>query len=141
MSDASRAAPHGTNGEIIGVPPFRLSHEYVVNSTSRDFSIKISTPDTELYSYLAAGDSVDIRRRWLMDRYGFYEKTRYEFDFTDSTMVVLPIKRNYFKSTTTRSGGGVRRYVLTDKLFSQMYFDMISLREYRPSMFEKWSEN
>ncbi len=119
----------------LGVTPFRLSHEYVVNSTSRDFSFKIRTPDTEFYSHLAAGDSVDIPRRWLMERYGFYEKTRYEFDFTDSTMVVFPVQRHYFKSTTTRSGGGVRRYELTDKLLSQMYSDMISLREDYPDMF------
>lgn len=121
----------------LGVPPFKLSHEYVVNSTSRDFSFQICAPDTEFYSYLAAGDSVDIPRRWLMERYGFYEKTRYEFGFADSSMVVLPVKCHYFKSITTRSGGGVRRYELTDKMISQMYSDMVSLRERDPGMFEK----
>ncbi len=134
-----------------GVPPYPISHEYVVNSTRQDFTLRCVSAERTWEYEIASGDSADIERRWLMEWYGT-EGGHYEFVFADRTMTVWPaeifgfslrdvvrghkaIPHRYFDFTVSREGGGVRRYEITDTLLRQMATEMAKVRKAQPGLF------
>ncbi len=135
----------------MGIPPYRVSHEYVVNSTRHDFTLRCVSAERTWEYKIASGDSADIERRWLMEWYGT-EGGHYEFVFADRTMTVWPaeifgfslrdvvrghkaIPHRYFDFTVSREGGGVRRYEITDTLLRQMATEMAKVRKAQPGLF------
>lgn len=137
--------------QAMGVPPYKVSHEYVVNSSRRDFTLRCVAPERTWEYEIASGDSADIERQWLMEWYGT-EGGHYEFVFDDSTMTVWPADkqyytlagvepgddvnpRRYFDFTVSREGGGMRRYEITDAMLREMATEMAKVRKARPGLF------
>ena len=134
-----------------GVPPYPISHEYVVNNTRQDFTLRCVSAERTWEYEIASGDSADIERRWLMEWHGT-EGGHYEFVFADRTMTVWPaeifgfslrdvvrghkaIPHRYFDFTVSREGGGVRRYEITDTLLRQISAEMAKVRKAQPGLF------
>lgn len=135
----------------MGVPPYRVSHEYVVNRSRRDFTLRCVAPERTWEYEIASGDSADIERRWLMEWYGT-EGGHYEFVFADTTLTVWPAEifglalrniapghsvnpRRHFDFTVSREGGGARRYEITDTLLSKIAAEMAKVRKAQPGLF------
>ena len=134
-----------------GIPPYPISHEYVVNNTRQDFTLRCVSAERTWEYEIASGDSADIERRWLMEWHGT-EGGHYEFVFADRTMTVWPaeifgfslrdvvrghkaIPRRYFDFTVSREGGGMRRYEITDTLLRQIAAEMAKVRKAQPGLF------
>lgn len=134
-----------------GLEPYKISHEYVVNSTGRDFTLRCVGGGRTWEYAIASGDSAEIERRWLMEWAGA-DDGHYEFAFRDSSMVAWPLDagvcdvaaalrggaphpRRYFDFTVSRSGGGMRRYEITDGLLAEIAREMAILRVTRPGLF------
>lgn len=135
----------------MGAPPYAIAHEYVVNSTGQDFTLRCVAPEGTWEYAIAAGDSAEVERRWLMEWAGV-EGGHYEFVFEDSTQTVWPADarvhslataregdapgpRRYFDCTVSRDGGGTRRYEITDKLLREIAGEMTILRFTQPGLF------
>lgn len=135
----------------MGVPPYPISHEYVVNSSRRDFTLRCVAPERTREYEIASGDSADIERQWLMEWYGT-EGGHYEFVFADTTLTVWPAEifglalrniapgrrvspRRHFDFTVSREGGGARRYEITDTLLSKIATEMAKVRKAQPELF------
>lgn len=134
-----------------GLEPYRISHEYVVNGTRQDFTLRC-VGESRTWEYaIASGDSAEIERRWLMEWAGA-DGGRYEFVFRDSAMVAWPLDagvcdvatalpgdaphpRRYFDFTVSRAGGGTRRYEITDALLAEIAREMEILRVTQPGLF------
>lgn len=137
----------------MGRAPYRISHEYVVNNSRQDFTLRLVSPDKTWEYEIASGDSADIERRWLMEWTGT-DGGHYEFGFRDSTLVAWPIgnkgrdyeyvrlgdkmpPRRYFNFTVSREGGGMRRYEITDDLLQEMGTEMAKARKAQPWLFQQ----
>lgn len=137
----------------MGRAPYRISHEYVVNNSRQDFTLRCVSPDKTWEYEIASGDSADIERRWLMEWTGT-DGGHYEFGFRDSTLVAWPIDkkgynaeyvrlgdkmspRRYFNFTVSREGGGMRRYEITDDLLQEMGTEMAKARKAQPWLFQQ----
>lgn len=135
----------------MGIPPYAIAHEYVVNSTGQDFTLRCVAPEGTWEYAIADGDSAEVERRWLMEWAGV-EGGHYEFVFGDSTQTVWPADamvyslataregdepgpRRYFDCTVSRDGGGTRRYEITDKLLREIADRMAELRVTQPGLF------
>lgn len=127
-----------------GITPYKISHEYIVNSTKSDFTLRCvmhGALDSEFF--IPAGDSVEVERRWIMESDDISGSSRYEFAFADSVVFVYPCDaifssvwpKRYFVSTTSRSGGGMRRYEISEELLEFIASYMNCLREARPEWF------
>lgn len=137
----------------MGVPPYTVSHEYVVNNTGQDFTLRCISAERTWEYKIASGDSADIERRWLMEWTGT-EQGHYEFDLSHGTLEVWPVgtfaiplanvqygdsmfPRRYFDFTVSREGGGARRYEITDTLLGKIAAEMAKVRKAQPGLFEK----
>ncbi len=135
----------------MGHPPYAIAHEFVVNGTGQDFTLRCVAPEGTREYAIAAGDSAEVERRWLMEWAGV-EGGHYEFVFEDSTQTVWPADarvyslataregddpgpRRYFDCTVSRDGGGTRRYEITDKLLQEIAGEMTILRFTQPGLF------
>lgn len=134
-----------------GRKPYRIEHEYVVNSTRQDFTLLCVSPDRTWEYEIASGDSAEIERQWLMEWAGT-DGGHYEFVFKDSTLVTWPADkryyqpqgvhlgddvspRRYFNFTVSRDGGGMRRYEITDGLLQEIATEMVKVRKAQPQLF------
>lgn len=137
----------------MGRAPYKISHEYVVNNSRQDFTLRCVSPDKTWEYEIASGDSADIERRWLMEWTGT-DGGHYEFGFRDSTLVAWPIgkkgydleyvslgdnmpPRRYFNFTVSREGGGMRRYEITDSLLNEIGTEMAKARKAQPWLFQQ----
>ena len=128
----------------LGVEPYRLSKEVVKNSSSKDFTLGIVTPDKTYEYEVKSGDETEIEMKWLMESEDTCGLHRFDFSFKDSTLTVYPFvtsgdrlqTHRFFSAETTREGGGKRTYEITDKMFSEMGKEMRKIKEVRPGMFE-----
>lgn len=137
----------------MGRAPYKISHEYVVNNSRQDFTLRCVSPDKTWEYEIASGDSADIERRWLMEWTGT-DGGHYEFGFRDSTLVAWPIgkkgydlkyvslgdnmpPRRYFNFTVSREGGGTRRYEITDSLLNEIGAEMAKARKAQPWLFQQ----
>lgn len=128
----------------LGVEPYRLSKEVVKNSSSKDFTLGIVTPN-KTYGYeVKSGDETEIEMKWLMESEDTCGLHRFDFSFKDSTLTVYPFvtsgerlkTHRFFSAETTRKGGGKRTYEITDKMFSEMSKEMRKIKEARPWIFK-----
>lgn len=128
----------------LGFEPYRLSKEVVKNSSSKDFTLGIVTPDKTYEYEVESGDETEIEMKWLMESEDTCGLHRFDFSFNDSTLTVYPFvtsgerlqTHRFFSAETTREGGGKRTYEITDKMFSEMGKEMRKIKEVRPGMFE-----
>lgn len=135
----------------MGRPPYAIEHEFVVNSTGQDFTLRCVAPEDTWEYAVADGDSAEVERRWLMEWAGV-EGGHYEFVFGDSTQVVWPAEalvsslvvaregddagpRRYFDCTVSRDGGGMRRYEITAGLLGDIADEMAKPRVAQPGLF------
>lgn len=79
-----------------GRKPYDIGHEYVVNSTRQDFTLRCVSPGMTWEYEIVNGDSAEIERRWLMERAGI-GGGHYEFVFKDSTFVAWPADKRYYQ--------------------------------------------
>ena len=128
----------------LGVEPYRLSKEVVKNSSSKDFTLGIVTPNKTYEYEVKSGDETEIEMKWLMESEDTCGLHRYDFSFKDSTLTVYPFvtsgerlqTHRFFSAETTREGGGKRTYEITDKMFSEMDKEMRKIKEVRPWIFK-----
>ena len=128
----------------LGVEPYRLSKEVVKNSSSKDFTLGIVTPNKTYEYEVKSGDETEIEMKWLMESEDTCGLHRFDFSFKDSTLTVYPFvtsgerlqTHRFFSAETTRDGGGKRTYEITDKMFSEMDKEMRKIKEVRPWIFK-----